>query len=165
VVQRGEPDARAASGIFARRTNGRRGCAFSLRAVDPHALVASEQLLSFGPVFTGCATHREAGGNYVNGFPVQRYTFLSLVPGLTLSGFSTAGCPVDSGIGGSLTYSVPVQPATWLVAGLGVYGTPRSILVSQRQSDLRIDLVHAIGKGRTIGIGIGLEGLAVGGLW
>ncbi|HYQ04578.1 MAG TPA: hypothetical protein VER96_38155, partial [Polyangiaceae bacterium] len=57
--------------------------------------------------FSGCDTRAEASGNSVNGFALQRYSFLRLTPQLTLHGFSMVGCSVDAGMGGGLTYTVP----------------------------------------------------------
>jgi hypothetical protein len=52
---------------------------------------------------------------------------LRLTPKLVLSGFSQLGCPVDAGIGGTLTYAVPLRASTWLVFGGGIYGVPAQV--------------------------------------
>jgi hypothetical protein len=95
---------------------------------------------------------------------VQRYTFLQLTPNLTLHGFSSAGCPVDSAIGGAVTYSIPINPSIWLVAGAGVYTVPAHYgLPARQQSDVRLDLVKTTNDGRSVSVGVGRRGVSIGG--
>jgi hypothetical protein len=113
----------------------------------------------------GCHSRTDASGNSVNGFPVQRYTMLSLSPRLVLHGFSRAGCPLDAGAGGGATYTLPLRSNLWLVASAGAYALPsqvpgRTVL----KTDARIDLARG-GSAHTLSIGLSRRGLSFGGLW
>jgi len=55
---------------------------------------------------------------------VQHWRMLRLTPRLVLSGFTQLGCPIDAGIGGALTYALPVTRSAWLVFGGGLYAAP-----------------------------------------
>src|SRR5689334_24727885 len=68
-------------------------------AFVPLRLSLTAGLFPMARAFPECESLEEASGNSVNGFAVQRYTFLRLTPRLVLHGFSSAGCPVDSGAG------------------------------------------------------------------
>jgi hypothetical protein len=117
-------------------------------------------------LFPNCASREEASGNSIHGMPVQRYTMLALGPHLVLSGFSMAGCPIDSGMGGALTYSVPIDKKLWLVAGAGIYSVPaRDTIPAQTRTDLRVDLVTKTDSGRVLNVGIGKRGVSFGGAW
>jgi hypothetical protein len=114
-----------------------------------------------------CASREEASGNTVNGFAVQRQTYLAITPQLVLHGFSSAGCPLDAGIGWGLTYSVPVSKSVFLVASGGAYTQP-SVQpgVPITRGDARIDLVfRSTTNDRTVGIGLGRRGLKLTGTW
>jgi hypothetical protein len=114
--------------------------------------------------FPNCASFEDPSGNSIQGFPLQRYTLLRLTPNLVLHGFSSAGCPIDGAIGGAITYSVPIAPSTWLVAGAGIYGVPAHYPLPARQSrDFRIDVVRATNDGRSFSVGIGRRGVSFGG--
>ena len=116
--------------------------------------------------FANCESREEASGNTVHGLPVQRYAPLLLAPNLVLHGFSSAGCPVDGAIGGALTYSVPVRPSLWSVAGAGVYGVPAHYpFPARQQTDLRVDVMKQLDGRRSLGIGIGKRGISFGGVW
>ncbi|MGO8996243.1 MAG: hypothetical protein ACLQVI_23265 [Polyangiaceae bacterium] len=120
--------------------------------------------LSMSGMFPNCAQNEDPSGNSLQGFPVQRYTFLQLTPNLTLHGFSSAGCPVDSAIGGGITYSVQIKPSIWLVAGAGVYSVPSHAgLPGRTRSDFGIDLMKATHDGQSVSVGIGRRGIRIGG--
>jgi len=93
----------------------------------------------------------------VNGFAVQRYTFLHLTPQLVLHGFSMAGCAVDAGMGGGFTYAVPLRKSLWLVSSAGFYALPTPAGGSPAivSSAARIDVVKQLAWGRTLSLGLG----------
>ena len=75
--------------------------------------------------FPNCETREEAAGNALGGgIPVQHVASIRLVPNLVLSGFTRVGCPIDAGIGGALSYAIPLRPSMWLVLSAGAFGTP-----------------------------------------
>jgi hypothetical protein len=111
------------------------------------------------PVASGypqCKTREDESGNSINGFPIQRFTFLRLTPHLVLHGFSIAGCPIDGGLGGGLTYTVPLSPSLWLVGSGGYYGVPGRgpVLAPRTAREVRLDLVKQTKAGPTFRIGI-----------
>ncbi|HEY3816968.1 MAG TPA: hypothetical protein VGL81_07355 [Polyangiaceae bacterium] len=113
-----------------------------------------------------CASREEASGNTTNGFAVQRQSYLALTPQLVLHGFSSAGCPLDAGIGGGLTFAAPVAKSVFLVAGAGAYTQPslqpgRAVT----HGDARIDLVFKSTTDRAWGVGLGRRGLKLTGTW
>jgi hypothetical protein len=123
----------------------------------PLRLSLTGGLFSQASAFAGCDARAEASGNTVNGFAVQRYTFLRLTPQLVLHGFSMTGCPVDAGMGGGLSYSVPLQKSLWLVSSAGFYALPTfgggtSSLVT---TAARVDIVKQLGWGGTLNVGLG----------
>jgi hypothetical protein len=103
-----------------------------------------------------CKTHKDESGNSINGFAIQRFTFLRLTPHLVLHGFSIAGCPIDGGLGGGLTYTVPLSPTLWLVGSGGYYGVPGRgpVLAPRTAQEVRLDLVKQTNAGPTFRIGI-----------
>ena len=113
-----------------------------------------------------CASREEASGNTVNGFAMQRQVYLAITPQLVLHGFSSAGCPLDAGIGGGMTYSVPVSRSLFLVASAGAYSLPSAqpgrVLT---KGDARIDLIFRSTPDRAWGIGLGRRGLKLTGTW
>ena len=120
--------------------------------------------LSMSGAFPNCTSLEEPSGNSFQGIPVQRYTMLELTPNLVLHGFSSAGCPIDGAIGGAITYSIPIKPSIWLVAGAGMYGVPaHDTLPARRRSDFRVNLVKTTSDGRAVSVGIGRRGVSVGG--
>jgi hypothetical protein len=74
--------------------------------------------------FPNCASLEDAVGNSVGGIPVQHFVAFRLTPRLVLSGFTQLGCPIDGGIGGALTYSVPLSESMSIGFGAGLYGAP-----------------------------------------
>jgi hypothetical protein len=110
-----------------------------------------------GITLPGCASREDASGNSVNGFALQRYSFVRLAPGLVLHGFSQGGCGVDAGLGGGLTFAAPLTKSVWLVSSVGFYALPpldsaRSAVVT---SSARVDVVKHLGWGRTLSLGLG----------
>ncbi len=73
--------------------------------------------------FPNCGDQDEVG-NSVGGIPVQHYTEWRFTPRLVLSAFTQLGCPIDAGIGATLTYTVPLRPSTALVFAGGAYAVP-----------------------------------------
>jgi hypothetical protein len=123
----------------------------------PLRLTLTGGLFSQAGVFPGCEARSDASGNSVNGFPVQYYSFLRLAPELVLHGFSMAGCAVDAGVGGGLSYAVPLRRSLWLVSSVGLYGLPTpfggdSAFVVQAA---RVDVVKQLAWGRTLSVGLG----------
>lgn len=133
-------------------------------ASTPLRLSLQSPIFPMAGAFPNCAAYEDPSGNSVNGFPVQRYTMLRLTPNLVLHGFSSAGCPVDAAIGGAITYTVPIAPKLWLVAGAGIYAVPAHYPMPARQNgDLRVDLVRAMNDGRSVSVGVGRRGVTFGG--
>lgn len=123
-------------------------------------------IFPIGSMFPQCVTREDGSGNGLHGFAVQRYTFLELTPKLVLSGFSTTGCPVDSAAGAMLTYAAPMRSNLWLVAGMGFYGAPpRDGLPARQNADVSLDLVQKTRKGRSLSVGVDLNGFRFGGTW
>lgn len=113
-------------------------------------------LFSQAGAFSGCDARTDASGNSVSGFALQRYSFIRLTPQLTLHGFSIAGCAVDAGMGGGLTYTVPLRKSLWLVASAGTYGQPHFGGGSTfTTSAARVDVVKQLAWGRTLSVGLG----------
>ena len=112
-----------------------------------------------------CAARSESSGNTRNGFAVQRYTLLRLTPRLVLHGFSSAGCPVDAGLGVAASFVAPLRPNFWIVASAGAYVTPSSTSPGRTmKTDARIDLMHSTPV-RTLNVGVGTRGFSFGGAW
>jgi hypothetical protein len=126
-------------------------------AFTPLRLTLSGGLFSQANAFSGCDARSDASGNSVNGFAVQRYTFLRLAPQLVLHGSSMAGCAVDAGMGGGLTYTLPLRKNLWLVSSAGFYALPSPgggsyALVTK---GVRVDVVKQLAWGRTLSVGLG----------
>ncbi|HYP78137.1 MAG TPA: hypothetical protein VER12_19325 [Polyangiaceae bacterium] len=129
-------------------------------AFAPLRLSLTGGLFSHASAFSGCEARADASGNSVNGFAMQRSTFFRLTPHLVLHGFSMLGCPVDAGMGGGLTYSVPLRKSLWLVGSAGFYALPKpgggsSAFVT---SGARVDVVKQLAWGRTLNFGLGTRG-------
>lgn len=105
--------------------------------------------------FSECRSLEEASGNFVDGFAVQRYTFLRLTPRLVLHGFSSAGCPVDSGAGGGVSYSAPLAHNLWLVPSAGFYALPTAFGPALVTTSVRMDLIKRTNRGRLLTLGLG----------
>jgi hypothetical protein len=128
-------------------------------AFTPLRLSLTQGLFPIGSTLPGCDSREDASGNSLNGFALQRLGYVQLVPHLVLHGFSSAGCAVDSGIGGGFTYEARVSKSLWLVSSVGFYALPaldsaRSALVS---SSARVDLVKNLGSARTLSFGLGVR--------
>ena len=126
-------------------------------AFAPLRLSLTGGIFSQASAFSGCDSRSDASGNSVNGFAVQRYTFLRLTPALVLHGFSLAGCAVDSGTGGGFSYAVPLRKNLWLVSSAGIYGMPApgGGTPAVVTSAARIDVVKQLAWGRTLSVGLG----------
>ena len=138
--------------LFANQSGPSVGAAFA-----PLRLSLTGGLFSQASAFAGCEARTEASGNTVNGFAVQRYAFLRVTPQLVLHGFSMTGCPVDAGMGGGLSYSVPLQKRWWLVSSAGFYALPSfgggtSSFVT---TAARVDVVKQLRWGGTLNVGLG----------
>lgn len=125
-------------------------------AFVPLRLSLTVGMFPMARAFPECESREEASGNSLNGFALQRSTFLRLTPALVLHGFSSAGCPVDSGAGGGFTYSVPLKKGLWFVASAGFYTIPtafdgRPIMTTAA----RADVVKSLSKGRVLTFGLG----------
>ncbi len=126
-------------------------------AFAPLRLTLTGGLFSQANAFSGCDSRADASGNSVSGFAVQHYSFLPLTPQLVLHGFSMAGCAVDAGMGGGLSYALPLRKNLWLVPSAGLYVLPNpgggnTALVT---TAARIDVVKQLAWGRTLSVGLG----------
>jgi hypothetical protein len=66
------------------------------------------------------------------------------------------GCAVDAGMGGGLTYAIPLRKSLWLVPSAGFYALPHASGGSATVTTAaRIDLVKQLAWGRTLSVGIG----------
>jgi len=126
-------------------------------AFTPLRLSLTSGLFAQGNSFPGCDSRTDASGNAVSGFALQRYTFLRLAPPLVLHGFSNAGCAIDAGMGGGLTYAIPLRKSWWLVPSAGFYAlpTPGSPTASRYTGAGRVDVVKQLAWGRTLSFGLG----------
>lgn len=91
---------------------------------SPLRLSLQGSIAPMAHMFPQCQTLEDDAGNSVGGIPVQHYAELRLAPRLVLSVFSQLGCPIDAGLGGGLTYEVPLRASMSLVFGAGLYGAP-----------------------------------------
>jgi hypothetical protein len=135
-------------------------------AFTPARLSLVSDLIPVGPLLgNDCGEQSDASGNSFHGFPVQRYTFLQLTPHLVLHGFSNGGCALDSGIGGGVTYTVPLKKDMWLVASAGAYAIPGRgpTLPTRKRGDAGLDLVMRPAPDRTLSVGLGRRGVRFGG--
>jgi len=138
--------------LFASRNGPAVGATFA-----PLRLTLTGGLFSQANAFSGCDARADASGNSINGFALQRYSFLPLTPQLVLHGFSLSGCAVDAGMGGGVTYLVPLRKDLFLVTSAGFYALPspgggRSAFAT---SAARVDLVKQLAWGRTLSVGLG----------
>jgi hypothetical protein len=135
-------------------------------AVLPLRLSLQSSIFPISPALgqDACAPNGDPSGNTIHGFPIQRSTMIRLSPRLTLHGFSTTACPLDSAAGGGLTYVAPLRKDLWLVGSAGVYGVPaHAPLPARIRNDVRLDLVTRAGPDRTLSVGIGRRGIKLGG--
>ncbi|HET7545731.1 MAG TPA: hypothetical protein VFK05_37945 [Polyangiaceae bacterium] len=127
-------------------------------AFAPLRLSLTSGLFPQARFFPGCDSPADASGNAVNGFATQYYSFIRLTPQLVLHGFSTLGCAIDAGMGGGLTYAVPLRKSLWLVPSAGFYALPNSVgggAAARVTAAARVDLVKQLGWGRTLSVGVG----------
>jgi hypothetical protein len=138
--------------LFASKNGLSTGATFA-----PLRLSLTGGLFSQAGAFSGCDSRTDASGNSVNGFAVQRYSYLRLTPQLTLHGFSLTGCAVDAGLGGGFTYTVPLRKSLWLVASAGFYAQPNfgGGTSAFTTSAARVDVVKQLAWGRTLSVGLG----------
>jgi hypothetical protein len=137
--------------LFASQAGPRATTAFA-----PLRLSLTGGLFSQASAFSGCEARSDASGNSVHGFATQYYSFVRLAPELVLHGYSMQGCAVDAGLGGGLTYAIPLRKSLWLVPSTGFYALPRASggtpIVS---TAARVDLVKQLAWGRTLNVGLG----------
>lgn len=138
--------------LFARQTGPTVTAAFA-----PLRLSLTGGLFSQASAFSGCDSRTDASGNSVHGFAMQYYSFVRLAPQLVLHGYSMAGCAVDAGMGGGLTYAMPLRKSWWLMPSAGLYAQPSpgggaSAFVT---TAARVDLVKQLASGRTLNVGLG----------
>lgn len=142
-----------------------RGDDLNLRAPRASALFTplrlnlTSGLFPVASVLPNCDSRMDASGNSLNGFATQRYSFLRLVPNLTLHGYSSAGCAVDAGIGGGFTYHAALSKNWWLVPSAGMYTlpSPGGASVPLVTSSARVDVVKQLDWGGTLHFGVGLR--------
>ncbi|HEY0468793.1 MAG TPA: hypothetical protein VGC79_31585 [Polyangiaceae bacterium] len=133
-----------------------------MAAFAPLRLSLTGGLFPQASAYSNCDSRTDASGNSVSGFAAQYYSFLRLTPQLVLHGFSSLGCAVDAGMGGGLSYAVPLRKGLWLVPSAGFYALPSagggttwgspSVTTSAR-----VDLVKQLGWGRTLSVGLGVR--------
>lgn len=103
----------------------------------------------------GCMAEAETSGNAVHGIAVTRALGYRWTPRLSLIGFSSLGCPLESGIGGGLVYALPLSPKFSLVASAGVYALPQIVDRGWLfKTDARLDLQWKVGTDRTMQVGV-----------
>lgn len=136
---------------------GEPGALLPLSSFTPLRLSLSQGLFPIGNTLPGCASREDASGNSINGFPVERYSYLRLLPRLTLHGFSSGGCSTDAGLGGGLTYQTPLGNKWWLVSSVGFYALPPpdSAMSAVVSTSARLDLVKQLPKGHVLSFGMG----------
>lgn len=135
-------------------------------------------LLGRTPVLAGyfpnCDSREEAAGNSVGGIPLQRAFEWRPLRGLYLNAFSRLGCPIDAGIGGSVTYAVPLRGSFALAFSTGLFlapgqlpllGGPKAALArglagapSPMPTAARIDLGWVTRHGQLLAVGVELIG-------
>lgn len=112
----------------------------------------------------------DANGNSQYGFPVEHQVYLAMTSRLALHAFSRLGCPLDSAVGGAVTYTLPLSHDVSIVPSAGVLA--RSTLDQGRvrtAGSARVDLMLGTAGDRTLGIGIGrqrgVQGVQIVGTW
>jgi hypothetical protein len=117
-----------------------------------------------------CAPREDPSGNSRYGFPVEHQVYLAMTSQLVLHGFSRLGCPIDSVVGGGVTYTVPLSHDVSIVPSAGVLARSNGMTgrVPSKRT-VRVDLIMNTGNGRTLGIGVGKrgnrQGLQLTGTW
>jgi hypothetical protein len=139
-------------------------------AVTPLRLSLLSSIYLLGPAFGpgGCGASSVLAAGTI--LPVQPYAQFALTERLILHGFSDLGCPgdryapLDAGVGGGLTYAMPLRPNLWLVGSGGVYGVPpQGVGLGRGAADLRIDLVKRLTDDRTLSVGVGRRSVGISG--
>lgn len=136
---------------------GEPGSPSPFASVTPLRLSLNQGLFPIASTLHGCASREDASGNSINGFPIERFSYLRLFPRLTLHGFSSIGCAADAGLGAGLTYAAPLGKKWWFVSGVGLHGLPpldsaRSAIWS---AAARVDLVKQLPEGHVLSFGMG----------
>jgi hypothetical protein len=108
----------------------------------------------------GCGDRVEMTGSLTAssaGMPMQftRSIPIPLLPRLTLVGFSRAGCPIDSAIGGGFVNVISLRPSIFFVTSAGIlaqppYGARPWVVHSQVRADIVVDR----GEGRSWNFGV-----------
>jgi hypothetical protein len=126
-------------------------------AFAPLRLSLSAGLFPVGNLLPGCASREDASGNSINGFPIERYSYLRLTSRFTLHGFSSGGCAVGAGLGSGLTYAMPLGRKLWLVSSVGFYALPPidSSMSAVVSTSARLDLVKQLPAGHVLSFGMG----------
>lgn len=127
---------------------------------EPLRLGLMSEVAPLSSTEAGCRDRVEMTGSLTAssaGTPMQftRAVPLPFTPRLTLVGFSRAGCPVESAIGGGLMYVVPLRPSVFFVASAGIllqpaYGARALTVIPQARADVVFDR----GEGRSWSIGV-----------
>jgi hypothetical protein len=144
------------------------------RLSAPIRLSLIGSIVPMASMFPQCTALEDASGNSVGGIPVQHYIDWRLAPRLDFSAFSSLGCPIDAGLGGALTYAVPLRRSLALVFAAGLYAAPgqtpffgnvsASLLRGLRggdtnvATDARADLVWQAPRGRSYNLGLESHG-------
>ncbi|MET0790065.1 MAG: hypothetical protein ABW061_00965 [Polyangiaceae bacterium] len=146
---------------------GEPGALLPFSSFTPLRLSLSAGLFPIESRFPGCASREDASGNSVNGFPVERYSYLRLTPRLTLHGFSNGGCAVDAGLGSGLSYATPLGKNLWLVSSVGFYALPPpdTALSAVVSTSARVDLVKQLPAGHVLSFGLGTRNRTGAGLF
>jgi hypothetical protein len=136
---------------------GEPGALLPLWSFTPLQLSLKQGLFAAGSTLPNCASREDASGNSINGFPVERYSYLRLTPRLTLHGFSSGGCAVDAGLGGGLTYAAPLGKKLWLVSAVGFYALPSIDLAASAvvSASARVEVVKQLRAGHVLSFGMG----------
>lgn len=118
-----------------------------------------------GKLVLGCDENTEYSANTSGYFPLQRAAAMHLVPRLTLVGFSTTRCPVDTTAGAGLMYTAPIRKDVWLVASAQIPILPTTTFVQKPTVPIepRVDVVLKSSQDKTFSVGVGRRGLLFGG--
>ncbi len=146
---------------------GTPGALLPFSTFTPLHLSLTQGLFPIESRFPGCASREDASGNSINGFAVERYSYLRLTPQLTLHGFSSAGCAIDAGLGGGLTYSTPLANKWWLASSVGFYTLPPadSSMSAVVSTSARVDVVKQLPAGHVLNFGLGTRNRGGAGLF
>ncbi len=114
-----------------------------------------------------CRASAEASGNTIWGFSTQHAAFVALTPRLALHGFSQLGCALDSGMGGAITYTLPLDANLALVGSAGLFVQPDLPSAGRMKTDARVDLLMNRASGHPFAIGVDLrrQGFSLTGAW